>query len=84
MIELIIEEAIKMDDGKDKEDLIKIIANHMKKSYLTWNRDVVDDEVIFKDLHELSKGKLQIPEGTKLNDSREMFKSKRKKIMRRK
>ncbi len=83
VITLMINEAIKMEDGKDKEELIKIIANHMKKSYLTWNKDVVDDELIFKDLSDLSGGKITIGEGLKLNDSREMFK-KRKKIVRKK
>jgi hypothetical protein len=84
VIELMIEEAIKMPEGKEKEELTKIIANHMKKSYLTWNRDVVDDEVILQDLAKLSGGKLQVVEGTKLNDSREMFKNKRKRMQKKK
>jgi hypothetical protein len=84
IIELMIEEAIRMPEGKEKEELTKIIANHMKKSYLTWNRDVVDDEVILKDLAKLSGGKLQVAEGTKLNDSREMFKNKRKRMQKKK
>lgn len=84
IIELMIAEAIKMPEGREREELTKIIANHMKKSYLTWNKDAVDDAVIFKDLTLLSGGKLQIVEGTKLNDSREIFKSKRKKIQKKK
>lgn len=84
IIELMIEEAIRMPEGKEKEELTKIIANHMKKSYLTWNRDVVDDEVILKDLARLSGGKLQVVEGTKLNDSREIFKNKRKRMQKKK
>ena len=83
IIKLMIQEAVKMPDGREKEELIKIIANHMKKSYLTWNKDVVDDELIFKDLRDLSDGQLQVGEGVKLNDSKEMFK-KRKKIIRKK
>jgi len=35
--------------------LIENIANQLKKSYLTWNRDSVDDAVILKHLEELSK-----------------------------
>ncbi len=84
IIELMIEEAIKMPEGREKEELTKIIANHMKKSYLTWNRDVVDDEVILQDLARLSGGKLQIVEGTKLNDTREIFKNKRKRMQKKK
>ena len=78
IIQLMINEAVKMPEGKEREELIRIIANHMKKSYLTWNKDVVDDEIIFKDLRELSKGEIQISEGIRLNDSREMFKKKKK------
>jgi hypothetical protein len=32
----------------------------MKKSYLAWNKDGVDDDKIFQDLRELSRGKLNI------------------------
>ena len=84
IIELMIEEAIKMPEGREKEELTKIIANHMKKSYLTWNRDVVDDEVILQDLAKLSGGKLQIVEGTKLNDTREIFKNKKRRMQKKK
>jgi hypothetical protein len=84
VIELMIEEAIKMPEGREKEELTKIIANHMKKSYLTWNRDVVDDDLILKDLERLSKGRLQVVEGTKLSDTREIFKNKRKRMQKKK
>jgi hypothetical protein len=39
-----------------------VIANHMKKSYLSWNKDTVTDEVIFEHLLELSGGKLNLTE----------------------
>lgn len=78
IIQLMIDEAVKMPEGREKEELTKIIANHMKKSYLTWNKDVVDDEIIFKDLREMSNGAIRVTEGTKLNDSREMFRKKKK------
>ena len=32
----------------------------MKKDYMTWNKDTVDDEKIAADLQELSEGKLQM------------------------
>ena len=32
----------------------------MKKSYLSWNKDEVDDTVIFDHLYELSKGKINL------------------------
>lgn len=32
----------------------------MKKSYLSWNKDTVKDDVIFEHLYELSDGKLNL------------------------
>lgn len=58
-IELLIEKAAGMEDGEAKTAFISAIANLMKKFYLTWNRDTVTDDVIFKQLAELSKGKLK-------------------------
>ncbi len=82
---MLIDAALKYPEGEEKEQLIKIIANHMKKSYLTWNREVVNDEEIFKDLKELSGGKLTIGDDLKLNDSRDILsKNKRKRVMRKK
>ncbi len=43
-----------------KSALVKVIANHMKKSYLSWNKDTVTDTVIFEHLYELSGGKLNL------------------------
>ena len=34
--------------------------NHMKKDYMAWNKDTVDDRKISDDLTELSDGKLQM------------------------
>ncbi len=37
-----------------------MICNHMKKDYMAWNKDTVDDRKIAEDLYELSGGKLQL------------------------
>jgi hypothetical protein len=47
-----------------KSALIKVIANHMKKSYLSWNKDTVKDEVIFEHLFEMSGGKINLLQST--------------------
>lgn len=54
----IIEKAIEYEDGPEKEALIHTIANHLKKSYLNWNRESVSDETIASHLLEMSKGHL--------------------------
>ncbi|MDP2161779.1 MAG: DUF4290 domain-containing protein, partial [Flavobacterium sp.] len=48
------------EDGELKSALIKVIANHMKKSYLSWNKDTVEDTAIFDHLFELSGGKINL------------------------
>ena len=73
VIENLIQKAVEMEAGEEKNALIKIIANHMKKSYLKWNRDVVDDDHILGDLKDLAKDQLEIPEGLVLTESREFI-----------
>lgn len=59
-IEILIEQAILIEDAQEKKALLAIIANLMKKTYLTFNRDSVNDELIISDLKMLSKNKLQL------------------------
>ena len=59
-IKYMIDVANGWEDGELKSALIKVIANHMKKSYLSWNKDTVTDVVIFEHLYELSGGKIDL------------------------
>jgi len=77
--ELMIREAVNYPEGKEREALILLIANHMKKCYLTWNREVVTDDIIFEDMHTLSGGKLVIDKDMKLSDSRDILAKTKKK-----
>ncbi len=63
-IKYMIDVANKWEEGELKNALVKVIANHMKKSYLSWNKDTVTDEVIFEHLYELSDGKLDLMTST--------------------
>lgn len=47
-------------EGDKQEGLIMVIANHMKKCYLLWNRDTVDDATIFNHLYELSNQRIDL------------------------
>ena len=67
VIELMIDEAVKMEDQELKSKLVIAIANQMKKSYVNWNLDTVEDEIILNQLTKLSKSKLSVPEGTELS-----------------
>jgi len=59
-IKRMIDVAIGWEDGEKKEASVFTIANHMKKCFLNWNKDTVEDDVIFKHLFELSEGKLNL------------------------
>ncbi len=57
-LQQMIAEAAKFEEGEEKEILIGLLANHMKKSFLTWNKDSVADDKIIEDLKYLSEGKI--------------------------
>ena len=59
-IKRMIDVAIGWEDGEKKDALVITIANHMKKCFLNWNKDTVENDVIFKHLFELSEGKLNL------------------------
>ena len=65
-IESFIDKACEMEDSKDRDSFIYYIANMMKKNYLLYNRDSVNDELIFDQLSTLSNGKLKMPENQSL------------------
>lgn len=61
-IKSMIDVALKWEEGEMKDALVFNIANHMKKCFLNWNKDTVDDQVIFNHLSELSDGQLSVKE----------------------
>ena len=58
-LELMVDKAADYESGEEKEILITLLANHMKKCYLAWNKDAVDDEKIYQDLEIMSKGRIK-------------------------
>tara|TARA_B100001741_G_scaffold223100_1_gene185256 strand:- start:3110 stop:3718 length:609 start_codon:yes stop_codon:yes gene_type:complete len=67
ILPLIIKRTIDLDEGEYKDFLVFTIANHMKKSYLTWNKANVEDDVILKHLSQMSDDKLIMKETFKLS-----------------
>lgn len=59
-IQRMIDTARSWEKGEKREALTFIIANHMKKCFLNWNKDSVKDEVIFSHLYELSEGEINL------------------------
>jgi len=59
-IKTMIDVANTWEAGELKDALLYTIANHMKKCFLNWNKDTVEDAVIFNHLFELSNGKIDL------------------------
>ena len=74
----LIDKAIELEEGEEKEALIQVIANNMKKSYNVYNKEHVQDEVIFRHLKELSQDKLDLT-GIETLDKSKIYHSSRNK-----
>ncbi|RZN80586.1 MAG: DUF4290 domain-containing protein [Winogradskyella sp.] len=78
-IKTMIDVAITWEDGEMKEALTYTIANHMKKCFLNWNKDTVEDAVIYDHLFELSNGALNLKNSEEeLSDSNSLLRTKSK------
>lgn len=71
-LEKIIAEVSNYPDGPEKHQLSIDIANQMKKLYLLWNGDAVEDSLIIQQLSQMSNGKLVLPSTFKLLDLAEL------------
>ncbi len=76
-IQTMIDKANEWEESESKEALKYVIANHMKKCFLNWNKDTVDDTVIFNHLFELSNGKIDMRDADiTLSESSVLYKKK--------
>ena len=58
-----------------REIMGKILANHLKKLYLLYNRNTVNDDLILNQLKELSGGKISLSENFHLLSTKEIMKN---------
>ncbi len=76
-IQTMINVALSWEDGEKRDALVFTIANHMKKCYLNWNKDTVDDAVIFKHLLDLSDRKIDLTNSEeKLSESKNLLRKR--------
>ena len=71
VLENIIEKVATYPEGEEKETLIELIAHQMKRSYLTWNRNTVSDDIILEQFDSLSEGKLKVRDDFQLLSNKE-------------
>lgn len=73
IIEQMIARACEYPEGEERDTLVMLIANHMKKLIYGINKEDVEDEKIFNDLHIYSHGKIKLnPETHKLHIFKEV------------
>lgn len=57
-IERLVQEALKKEDAKEREEMIIYLGRLMKTLYGSWNKETLDDSVVLKDIAIFSGGKL--------------------------
>ncbi|MCR4659555.1 MAG: DUF4290 domain-containing protein [Bacteroidales bacterium] len=72
-MQAMVEKVADMPDGEEKDNLVEMIANGMKRSYLIWNRDSVDDNLIVEQLAEMSNGRLKVSPYFQFRESRDLL-----------
>ncbi|MBE6333385.1 MAG: DUF4290 domain-containing protein [Odoribacter sp.] len=75
-VEKLVEKIKETTDPEQRRALIALTANHMKKSYLTWNRDSVEDNQIISDINEMYGEELIPMEGVMLSNQKELLQRK--------
>ena len=49
------------------------VANYMKRSYIQWKKELIPDDVIFREIVYMSNGNIQIPENVRLGDYKDVL-----------
>lgn len=73
ILEEMIRQISNMEESPKKEQLARYLANYMKLSYITWNKDTVEDDTILNHLQELSGSKLRLAESDRLSHTSEVL-----------
>lgn len=60
IVEEMIAYAVTLEEGEEREQLIELICIQMKKNYLAWNKDCVDDRKILDDLRAYTNGAIDV------------------------
>ena len=74
IMERMIARVAQYPEGEERDELVRLIAHAMKRDYLLWNSDTVEDAVIQQQLQALSSQQLQLPEDFQFKDFREYLK----------
>lgn len=73
IIEQMIKKVAAEENEEERTKMGVAVANVMKRSYLNWNRDSVENRVIIKDLKNMSGGIIDLPADTELAHSKDLI-----------
>lgn len=59
LVQQMLEKLTDMEDGEEKDRLIELAANQMKRDLASWNRNSLSDEKIFEDIAAYTHGKIK-------------------------
>ncbi|MCK5847215.1 MAG: DUF4290 domain-containing protein [Bacteroidales bacterium] len=64
--ELLLNNIADQEPGESRDALVTILANQMKEMYITWNKNIVSDELIDTHIRRITNDVLSLPEGVEL------------------
>ena len=74
VMERMIKRVAEYPEGGERDELVALMAHAMKRDYLLWNRDTVEDDLISQQLKVISGERLEVPEGFQYKEGREYLK----------
>lgn len=60
LLESLLRKLKDMDEGPERDALVRLVANQMKQSLYNWNKDAMDDEKIASDIAHYTDGKVKL------------------------
>jgi len=73
-MEMSLNEIANMDPSPERDELLKDTANQLKVKYVTWNKDIINDELIAAHILKMTGGKLLLPESFELMPANDILK----------
>lgn len=64
LVELTVAAAADMPEGEERDELLNLVGNQMKKLLLAINPEGVDNERVYRDLYEMSDGRIRVDAAT--------------------
>ena len=73
IIESMLQKLEEETDPERSRMLFSDVANYMKRSYVQWKKELIPDDVIFREIVYLTEGRVQVPENIKLGDYKDVL-----------